>query len=693
MLTITDYPSGTTSTAYATDAVGANVNPITLDSNGQCTFYIVPGAYTYTFVKSGITTKVETNVIEGAASESFLQSGTGAVSRSVTDDLNDDFRVTRFMSAAAVADARAGTGAVSVSTAFQTAIDAAQAITSATNPIVITVPRGVYLLDGADLSITESNIIFNVQNARFKVAQSTATSNAFSFAGSTLSAPTLGSNAAIYATSVSLSVLGGVVAGGWLMFNKTTPSGGGAYRFISKVRSVSGVGPYTVVLATALPIAFATADTGLELRCISPLENVGIIGQCTFDATLSSATTQHCVKGLYLVNSRFSGIRGVSNDTGAVLWAPYGHGNTFDNCSGQASGTASFGALEYDGQTGSQITNQRVLNGSNFGVHLTSANYCTIANLIGEGSVLGRCVKFQSSLENSVTNIQGHAATAANGVAVSIGSCRNNFFGINSNGNATSEGLWLSDQDNCDNNFHGVTANGNATRDIHIGATDLRNHFFGGKATTIYIGASNATCFFYGMNGIPLMGGYSANAPVTLMTKTSGANTPAIPVPLDLSGAAAGQIAFPATQNASADANTLDDYEEGTWTPVLTFATPGDVAVTYTNQTGNYVKIGRMVHLFFNITTTAFTHTTAAGALQITGNPFTQANIGSVFGALSWQGITKAGYTQVSSRVNATVATVDFFASASAQSTSSVVSTDVPTGGTVHLRGSLTIFV
>src|ERR1035437_2045665 len=37
--------------------------------------------------------------------------------------------------------------------------------------------------------------------------------------------------------------------------------------------------------------------------------------------------------------------------------------------------------------------------------------------------------------------------------------------------------------------------------------------------------------------------------------------------PLDLTGASAGQIKFPASQNASSDANTLDDYEEGTWTP------------------------------------------------------------------------------------------------------------------------------
>lgn len=461
---------------------------------------------------------------------SFLQSGTGAVSRTVSDDLLDAFRVTRFMSAAQIADVRAGTGAVSVSTAFQTAIDAAQAVTSATNPIVITAPRGVYLLDGADLSITESNIIFNMQNARFKVAQSTATSRAFYFKGATLSSPTLGSNAAIYATSVSLSALGGLVAGGYLMFNKTSP-GSGAYRFISKVRSISGSGPYTVTLTSALPIAFATADAGLELRALSPLSNVGIVGNCTFDAALSSAATaQHCVQALYCVNSRFSGIRGENNDTGAVLWAPYGHGNIFSDCSAEASGSASSDALEFDGQTASQITNMRTLNGSGFGIKLVASNYCTASNLISEGCVTGRGIKLQSSLENSLTNLQAHWSTAANGIGVSVGSCRNNFFGINANGNAASEGVWLSDQDNCDNYFYGVVANGNGTRDIHIGATDLRNMFFGVKAANVYIVASNATCLFYGLNGALLSGGYASNAPFTLLSKTSGTNSLLLPL-------------------------------------------------------------------------------------------------------------------------------------------------------------------
>jgi hypothetical protein len=48
-------------------------------------------------------------------------------------------------------------------------------------------------------------------------------------------------------------------------------------------------------------------------------------------------------------------------------------------------------------------------------------------------------------------------------------------------------------------------------------------------------------------------------------------------------------ITFPATQSASTDANTLDDYEEGTFTPVLTDGT------NTVNATGTYVKIGAFV--------------------------------------------------------------------------------------------------
>ena len=61
-----------------------------------------------------------------------------------------------------------------------------------------------------------------------------------------------------------------------------------------------------------------------------------------------------------------------------------------------------------------------------------------------------------------------------------------------------------------------------------------------------------------------------------------------------------GQYPFPATQNASTDANTLDDYEEGTWTPALYFG-GNAVGITYAvgGQAGRYTKIGNRV--FFDL--------------------------------------------------------------------------------------------
>lgn len=149
-----------------------------------------------------------------------------------------------------------------------------------------------------------------------------------------------------------------------------------------------------------------------------------------------------------------------------------------------------------------------------------------------------------------------------------------------------------------------------------------------------------------------------------------------------------GQIAFPASQSASADANTLDDYEEGTWTPVLTFATAGNLSVTYSAQVGQYTKIGHLVMAWVSLATSAFTHTTASGNCLVTGLPFTSENsINWRSGAGSWQGITKANYTDICpvAQVNTTQARLD--ASGSGQSLVQVTATDMPTGGTVILGG------
>lgn len=83
-----------------------------------------------------------------------------------------------------------------------------------------------------------------------------------------------------------------------------------------------------------------------------------------------------------------------------------------------------------------------------------------------------------------------------------------------------------------------------------------------------------------------------------------------------------GQIVFPATAVPSTNANTLDDYEEGTFTPTLTIATPGNLVVAYSTQLGHYTKIGNLVTVRVSIATSTFTHTTSSGNIQVTGIPF-----------------------------------------------------------------------
>jgi hypothetical protein len=80
-----------------------------------------------------------------------------------------------------------------------------------------------------------------------------------------------------------------------------------------------------------------------------------------------------------------------------------------------------------------------------------------------------------------------------------------------------------------------------------------------------------------------------------------------------------GQIVFPATQNPSAGANTLDDYERGTWTVTLT-GSGGSSGQTYASRGGYYQKVGAFVTIIGGFTLTA--KGTITGSVRITGLPF-----------------------------------------------------------------------
>ena len=84
----------------------------------------------------------------------------------------------------------------------------------------------------------------------------------------------------------------------------------------------------------------------------------------------------------------------------------------------------------------------------------------------------------------------------------------------------------------------------------------------------------------------------------------------------------ANNIQFPSTQVSSANANTLDDYEEGTWTPVISGSTSGSGTPTGGSTLGRYTKIGNLVYVNYFLADVTFP--TFAGQLRIS-LPFTAA--------------------------------------------------------------------
>jgi hypothetical protein len=80
-----------------------------------------------------------------------------------------------------------------------------------------------------------------------------------------------------------------------------------------------------------------------------------------------------------------------------------------------------------------------------------------------------------------------------------------------------------------------------------------------------------------------------------------------------------GNYNFPATQVPSADPNTLDDYEEGTWTP----SDASGAGLTFTSVGGKYVKVGSVVHAWGVL---VYPSTSNGAAASVGGLPFTVAN-------------------------------------------------------------------
>jgi hypothetical protein len=120
---------------------------------------------------------------------------------------------------------------------------------------------------------------------------------------------------------------------------------------------------------------------------------------------------------------------------------------------------------------------------------------------------------------------------------------------------------------------------------------------------TLAVSISGATTTLSGNmvvnNQVSSSGDLNLDAVFSVMIKKSGSTNATInQFGIGLAGSNLSSgigLAFPATQSASSDANTLDDYEEGTWSPTVSGAT--NTTGTPTISNARYTKIGNLVSI------------------------------------------------------------------------------------------------
>jgi hypothetical protein len=232
----------------------------------------------------------------------------------------------------------------------------------------------------------------------------------------------------------------------------------------------------------------------------------------------------------------------------------------------------------------------------------------------------------------------GNAANTGSGiVAVGRDALRNNTSG--SNNTAVGYQAGYTNVTGQQNAFFGWQAGYSSTSDsnTYIGSysgqttTGLYNSFLGqSSGYLVTTGTKNTIIGRFDGN----LGGLDIRTASNYVVLSDGDGNPLISTAnsqtVALKGAVPNSgtgITFPATQSASSNANTLDDYEEGTWTPTI-YGTSTAGTTTYFQQAGTYTKIGRVVtvQVFLNIT-----NQTGTGDLRLGGLPFTAASGGNTF--------------------------------------------------------------
>jgi hypothetical protein len=386
---------------------------------------------------------------------------------------------------------------------------------------------------------------------------------------------------------------------------------------------------------TTTTIAVTNVNTGIATQSTVRLNN-STGGVTSFGYTGSSFTTSGVFRqdGGYVYSSGAGGLSLITASTNPLYFATNntermridGSGNVGIGVTPSAWGGAGRLALQLGGSTASYLVSNSLL------VSGTNHYFSGAGNLyIGTGTATQYIQSTgQHQWFNAPSGTAGNAVTFTQ--AMTLDGSGNLVIGATSTSNKLD--VRGSARLASDGTGGGVAANGVIAESVSS-FTKLRWEFFGSgvnpwigvnggsDSTKLLIGRDATTWANFSASGDLLIGNGALTASekvdVNGNIKTSGSISVGSATP---SATGAG-VTFPATQSASSNANTLDDYEEGTWTPVI-IGDGGQSGQVYTQQDGTYTKIGRQVTLRFRVILS--TEGTFVGSfLLISGFPFTIA--------------------------------------------------------------------
>jgi hypothetical protein len=214
-----------------------------------------------------------------------------------------------------------------------------------------------------------------------------------------------------------------------------------------------------------------------------------------------------------------------------------------------------------------------------------AATFVTSPTTVQAGTAAAPSITFSGDTNTGIYS------PGADQVAIATGGSKR--FEVDANGNAglnITPSAWRDVDDvlQVGQGFFGGLATSSSTRRSYMGS----NYFTNTSGQDIYI-ANGEASLYQQNNGSHILYSATSGTAGNAATLTSILDV-RLGKALALQGGAvdiAGTgIAFPATQSASSNANILDDYEEGNWTPAG--------LVSFTSASGRYTKIGRVVQWF-----------------------------------------------------------------------------------------------